>query len=136
MLTLDFRVPTGKDTRYPTDEAVWEFYDTVARDVAALPEVPCVGWASSLLYGTSELGRWMFEIVGDPPVCERLQTTAGDTVADPGETQTLDLPIVYGRGFTERDASQRSGVPGERSVRGAPATSRAAIRLVRVSGWG
>jgi putative ABC transport system permease protein len=104
VLTLDFSVPSGKDTRYPTDEALSGFYDTVARDVAALPEVRRVGWSSSLPYGTSELGRWMFEIVGDPPVESGRRPTAEYTVADPGYFQTLDLPIVYGRGFNERDA--------------------------------
>ena len=75
---------TGKNSRYPTDEAVMQFYDAVARDVSALPEVRHVGWASSLPYGTSELGRWAFEIVGDPPVEIRDRPTADYTTADPG----------------------------------------------------
>jgi hypothetical protein len=66
VLTLDFSVPTGKSSRYPTPEAIIQFYDAVGRDVSALPEVRRVGWASSLPYGTSELGRWAFEIIGDP----------------------------------------------------------------------
>ena len=48
VLTLDFSVRTGKNSRYPTAEAVTQFYDAVARDVSALPEVRRVGWASSL----------------------------------------------------------------------------------------
>ena len=103
VLTLDFSVPTGKNSRYPTGEAVVQFYDAVARDVSALPEVRHVGWASSLPYGTSELGRWAFEIVGDPQVEARDRPTAEYTTADPGYFETLDLPIVNGRGFTERD---------------------------------
>ena len=103
VLTLDFSVPTGKNSRYPTGEAVTQFYDAVARDVSALPEVRRVGWASSLPYGTSELGRWAFEIVGDPPVEARDRPTAEFTTADPGYFETLDLPIVSGRGFNERD---------------------------------
>ena len=103
VLTLDFSVLTGKDTRYPTDEALLLFYDAVARDVRALPEVRHAGWSSSLPYGTSELGRWSFEIDGDPPMAFRDRPTAEYTVADPGYFQTLDLPIVQGRGFNERD---------------------------------
>jgi putative ABC transport system permease protein len=103
VLTLDFSVPTGKSSRYPTGEAVTQFYDAVARDVGALPEVRGVGWSSSLPYGTSELGRWAFEIVGDPPVATRDRPTAEYTTADSGYFETLDLPIVSGRGFTERD---------------------------------
>jgi putative ABC transport system permease protein len=103
VLTLDFSVPTGKNSRYPTPEAVTQFYDAVGRDVSALPEVRRVGWVSSLPFGTSELGRWAFEIVGDPPVEPRDRPMAEYTTADPGYFSTLDLPIVRGRGFNERD---------------------------------
>jgi putative ABC transport system permease protein len=110
VLTLDFSVPTSKSSRYPTPEAVVQFYDAVARDVSALPEVRRVGWASSLPYGTSELGRWAVEIVGDPPVDLRERATAEYTTADPGYFATLDLPIVSGRGFNERDTMQSVSV--------------------------
>jgi putative ABC transport system permease protein len=103
ILTLDFSVNTGANTRYPTAEAITQFYDAVGRDVGALPEVRRVGWASSLPYGTSELGRWKFEIAGDPPIEERDRPTAEFTTADPGYFTALDLPIVNGRGFNERD---------------------------------
>jgi putative ABC transport system permease protein len=103
VLTLDFSLRTGSNSRYPTDQAVLQFYDAVARDVSALPEVRQVGWSSSLPYGTSELGRWPFEIVGDPPVDVRDRPTADLTTTDPGYFRTLDLPIVNGRGVNERD---------------------------------
>ena len=103
VLTLDFSVPTGKSSRYPTQDAITQFYDAVARDVSALPEVRRVGWASSLPYGTSELGRWAFEIIGDPQVEARDRPSAEYTTADPGYFSTLDLPIVSGRGLNERD---------------------------------
>ena len=106
VLTLDFSVPTGKSSRYPTPEAITQFYDAVGRDVSALPEVRRVGWASSLPYGTSELGRWAFEIVGDPQLDVRDRPRAEYTTADPGFFSTLDLPIVSGRGFNERDTQQ------------------------------
>jgi putative ABC transport system permease protein len=103
VLTLDFSVRTDKNSRYPSPEALTQFYDAVGRDVSALPEVRSVGWASSLPYGTRELGVWSFEIVGDPPVEARDRPTAEYTTADPGYFRTLDLPIVSGRGFNERD---------------------------------
>ena len=103
VLTLDFSVPTGKNSRYPTPEALTQLYDAVARDVAALPEVRHVGWVSTLPYGGGELGRWAFEIVGDPQLEMRNRPTAEYTTADPGYFTTLDLPIVNGRGFNERD---------------------------------
>jgi len=103
VLTLDFSVPTNKDSRYPTPEAVDQFYRTVTRDVSALPEVRRVGWSSSLPYGTSEFGRWLVAVAGDPVVEMRDRPTADFTVADPGYFATLDLPIVKGRGFTDVD---------------------------------
>ena len=103
VLTLDFSVPTGSNSRYPTAEAVAQFYDAVARDARALPEVRHVGFSSSLPYGTTELGRWAVEIVGDPPVAIRDRPTVDYTTTDPGYFTTLDLPIVSGRGFNERD---------------------------------
>ena len=103
ILTLDFSVPTGKSSRYPTAEAVTQFYDAVGRDVGAMPEVRRVGWASSLPYGTSELGRWRFEIIGDPQVEARDRPSAEYTTADPGYFSTLDLPIINGRSFNDRD---------------------------------
>src|SRR6185503_9317122 len=103
VLTLDFSLRTGKSSRYPNEDAIMQFYDAVGRDVSALPEVRRVGWASSLPYGTSELGRWTFEVVGDPPVEARDRPAAEYTTADPGYFTTLDLPIVSGRGFNERD---------------------------------
>ncbi len=103
VLTLDFSVPTGKTSRYPTPEALDQFYRTVTRDVTALPDVRRVGWASSLPYGTSELGRWIVDVAGDPVVETRDRPTAEFTAADPGYFATLDLPIVKGRGFTDAD---------------------------------
>ena len=106
VLTLDFSVPTNKESRYPTPEAVDQFYRTVSRDVAALAEVRHVGWASSLPYGTSELGSWIADIEGAPVEAARDRPTADFTAADPGYFATLDLPVVRGRGFTEGDTAK------------------------------
>ena len=87
VLTLDFSVPSGKNSRYPTGESLVQFYDAVGRDVSALPEVRRVGWSSSLPYGTSELGRWAFEIAGDPQIEFRDRPTAEYTTADPATSR-------------------------------------------------
>ena len=121
VLTLDFSVPTGKSSRYPTAEAVTQFYDAVGRDVSALPEVRRVGWASSLPYGTSELGRWAFEIIGDPPVEARDRPTRGVhdrrsrilQHARPADRERARLQ-------RPRHAAQPAGVSRQRGVR-APA---------------
>ncbi len=106
VLTLDFSVRTGEGSRHPTSEAVNLFYEGVARDVKALPEVRRVGWTSSLPYGESELGHWSAQIAGDPPRAPRERPTAEYTTADPGYFETLDIPIVRGRGFDARDTTR------------------------------
>ena len=62
VLTLDFSLDSGPNTPHPTQESLMQFYDAVAREVGARPEVKSVGWTSSLPYGNSELGcgrsRW------------------------------------------------------------------------------
>ena len=100
VLTADFSVPAA---RYPTPERMLQFYDTVERDVRALPNVRSVGWASTLPWGTTEIGRWPFEIVGDAPVEAPNRPTAEYSIANDGYFRTLDIPIVAGRAFTERD---------------------------------
>ena len=110
VLTLDFSLPAGPGTRYPTSEALLRFYDTVAREVSALPEARSVGWASSLPYGTTELGQWSFEIVG-APAADAVRRPAADYAAvSPGYFITLDLPVVAGRAFSERDTADSTQV--------------------------
>jgi putative ABC transport system permease protein len=105
VLTLDFSLPApGENTRYPTVQSLMQFYDTATRDVSALPGVRRIGWTTGLPWGTtSEMGRQRFEIVGDPPIAVANQPTADFQAASPGYFTTLDLPIVAGRPFDERD---------------------------------
>ncbi len=105
VLTLDFSLRFGPNTPRPTAESLFQFYDTVAREVAARPEVKSVGWTSALPYGTtSELGMWAIEVAGDPFVAPERRPTADVAVATEGYFRTLDIPIVAGRGFSDRDA--------------------------------
>jgi putative ABC transport system permease protein len=105
VLTLDFSLRFGPNTPRPTPGSLLQFYDTVAREVAERPEVKSVGWTSALPYGTtSELGMWAIEVAGDPFVAPESRPTADVAVATEGYFRTLDLPIVAGRGFSDRDA--------------------------------
>ena len=110
VLTLDFSVNFGPNTPRPTPESLMQFYDSVAREVGQRPEVKSVGWTSSLPYGTSELGSWAIEVVGDPSVAPENRPTADFAVADEGYFRTLDLPIVAGRGFSDADTARTSPV--------------------------
>jgi putative ABC transport system permease protein len=109
VITLDFSLETGLrlnngTSAYATPEALMQFYTAVGREVAARPEVESVGWSSSLPYGTTEFGAFAVDVVGDAPVAPDSRPVADVAVADDGYFRTLDLPIVAGRRFTERDS--------------------------------
>jgi putative ABC transport system permease protein len=111
VLTLDFSLaPPNPDTRYPTFQSLMQFYDETSRQVSALPGVSRIGWTTSLPYGDSELPPQRFEIVGDPPVAIDNRPLAYFQAASPGYFTTLDLPIVTGRSFTERDIRDSTAV--------------------------
>jgi len=99
--------PLGSE--YPTSEKLLQFYDTVAEEVRALPGVRSVAWASTLPLGTSYEGTRFVSIVGDPPPQDGTLPSADYQVVNPSYFQAVDLPIVIGRGFDERDIP--SGVP-------------------------
>jgi putative ABC transport system permease protein len=104
VLTLDFSLPGPRaGTRYPDLPSVMQFYDQASRDVSAIPGVRTIGWSTGLPYGTTEIGNIRVEIVGDPPVAPDARPSADFQAASPGYFATLDLPIVTGRGFTDRD---------------------------------
>jgi len=107
VVTMDFTVPS---TRYPNGETLLQFYDGVEREVRAIPGVGSVGWSSSLPWGSTELGRWPFEIVGEAPVEVADRPRADYAIASHGYFRAVDLPIVAGREFTDRDTRQTTPV--------------------------
>ena len=92
-------------SRYPTREALQQFYKAVEEEVLALPGVQNVAWASTLPLGTSIIGDSSFEIVGEPVVEKSKRPTADYQLVSPTYFQALDLPIVAGRAFSTHDTS-------------------------------
>jgi len=90
-------------TGYPTEASLRQFYESVAQEVRTLPGVRSAAWATTLPLGRSYQGSRFFEIVGDPPVAEGQRPTADYQIVSPAFFTTLDLPVVAGRGFDERD---------------------------------
>jgi putative ABC transport system permease protein len=105
VLTLDFSVQGPRPgSRYPDLPSLMQFYDAASREISAIPSVRKFGWSTGLPYGTtSEIGRLPVEIVGDPPLAPDARPRADFQAADPGYFDTIDLPIVAGRGFSVRD---------------------------------
>ena len=91
------------DGSYPTETSLLRFYDAVAHEVCARPGVRHAAWASTLPLGRSYAGQTSFDIVGAPAVEESRRPSADYQVVSPDYFQALDLPIVAGRGFDDRD---------------------------------
>lgn len=118
------------------DAAELRFYESLEREIAPLPGVASVAWATTLPMGVSYQGAIAFEIEGRP-VTERARPTADYQVVSPSYFSTLDLPLTSGRTFDERDAASavkvcivneafaRRHLPGE-----SPIGKRVAIRSV------
>ncbi|MPZ21530.1 MAG: FtsX-like permease family protein [Luteitalea sp.] len=122
-------------SRYPTGAALLQFFDAVEREIMMLPGVRSVAWTGGLPLGTSLGGRSFFEIVGDPPVDRSERPTADYQIVSHTYFQTLDLPVVAGRAFNDRDTSDSTPVciVNEAFVRGylrrgSPIGRRVAIR--------
>jgi putative ABC transport system permease protein len=95
-------------SRYPTPAALVQFYEAVEGEIRALPGVQSVGWASTLPMGPSDAGQTLYDIVGQPPAEGSRRPAADYQIVSPTYFQTLDLPVVAGRAFHDRDA--RDGV--------------------------
>ena len=96
-------------SKYPTDELLQQFYDQVEAEIAAVPGVAGVAWASTLPLDFFDDGGLSFEIVGDPPLDDSQRPSTEYQVVSPTYFSTLDLPILAGRAFDRRDT--RDGVP-------------------------
>jgi putative ABC transport system permease protein len=90
-------------SQYPTPEALQGFYDNVAREVSAHAGVRSVAWASMLPFGGSLSGSVAFTIVGDEPLDDGQRPLAEQQIVSASYFDTVDLPVVDGRGFSDRD---------------------------------
>jgi putative ABC transport system permease protein len=89
-------------SKYPTRASLLQFFADIEREVRALPGVRSMAWTTGLPLGPSDQGGRSFEIVGDPPV-ESQRPTADYQIVSPSYFQTIDLPLVAGRAFDDRD---------------------------------
>lgn len=108
LLTLDITVyrsaAPGGSRR--TEDAWVPFYQAVEREIAAVPGVGSVAWATTLPMGDSQTGHMGFQIVGDPPADESNRPRADYQIISPSYFVTVDVPIVAGRALTEDDTAR------------------------------
>jgi putative ABC transport system permease protein len=96
-------------SKYPTDEALQQFYDQVETEIRAVPGVRDVAYADALPLDFFDAGGYSFDIAGEPPLGDNERPTTEYQVVSPTYFSTLDLPILAGRAFDTRDT--RDGLP-------------------------
>ncbi len=90
-------------SKYPTPEALQQFYDQVEAEVRGTPGVADMAWTSSLPLSFLDEGGLSYEILGDTPVEESARPGTEYQVVSSSYFSTLDLPLVAGRAFDSRD---------------------------------
>jgi putative ABC transport system permease protein len=104
LLTMDVTATRGAGgLSRRTDETVRSFYGAVQREVEAVPGVQSVAWATTLPMGDSQTGGARFAIADAQMTPD--SPAADYQVVSPTYFQTVDVPIVSGRGFTDRDTA-------------------------------
>jgi putative ABC transport system permease protein len=103
LLTLRMTVPESK---YPEDNQVVTFHRQVLERLKSLPDVRSVGAVSALPFGGNLGARTSFWIEGRPapPPGEELSTDV--RVTDENYFQTIGIPVLSGRTFTEAEARE------------------------------
>jgi len=89
--------------RYAKDTAQVEFVEELLRKVSALPGVTSAAVSDGLpLEGG---GEWLFTVVGQTYAPGR-EPLAGYRVVTTGYLATMGIPVLEGRGFTDRDTRE------------------------------
>jgi putative ABC transport system permease protein len=106
VLTMRVTLPSRK---YDEPGKTLRFFADAERRVAAIPGVQSVGIVSFLPF--TVLGAATnFDIVGQPPQPPSAAFGTDVTVCDVGYFQTMRLPLLKGRLFTEREMREQSNV--------------------------
>ena len=136
-VSLEYGLPTS---RFANEDALRRFFDAVEQEVQTIPGVQSVAWTSGLPLEGSSFGAFPFEIVGDEAPPETNRPMVDYQIVSPSYLRTLDIPVVAGRGFDDRDT--RDSVPvclvseafARRYLRGRnPLGMRVAVRPMRIA---
>jgi putative ABC transport system permease protein len=105
VLSMYIALPTQKYRRQQTNL----FYDQLIDHVAMLPGVKSVGGIDPLPLSNSNVTT-TFLVEGGPVVALADRPDAGERVVTPGYFQTMSIPILKGRSFTEHDRDNTPNV--------------------------
>jgi len=106
VLTLRVALPGRK---YTEPAKTLPFFQEATRRIRALPGVRSAGMISYLPFTGLNAGTG-FTIVGEPPPPPGQEYVTDVSVCDNGYFQTLRLPLVKGRFFSEREMHEKSDV--------------------------
>ena len=104
VLTLSFTLP---DAKYPTLTQKAQFFDELLRRMRAIPGVSKAAIVSELP-GNGHLFDNTFTIEGRPPLLPGQFQDAVVRGADPGYFTTMNIPLLRGRYFNDRDKLENS----------------------------
>ncbi len=101
LFTARVQLPEGKGERYETPAARWQFFQQLLPELRALPGVTAVA-AVNNLPGLGA-GDRQIELEGRPAPAPGHEPKASLLVETPNYLETIGLPILQGRAFTDDD---------------------------------
>ena len=106
VLAMDMSLPNVK---YPSVQERVRFVEQLLKRVEVLPGVQSVATVFGI--PMSEIGGFIsLSVEGRPPPALGEPSSAGYHQASPNYFRTLSMPILKGRGFTERDSTNAASV--------------------------
>jgi putative ABC transport system permease protein len=93
-------------SRYPTPADILRFYDEVGREVREVPGVRNAAWATTLPMGPSSYGDAFFKVEGAQSADPTTLPTTDYQIVSEEYFDTVELPIVAGRGFDAHDDAE------------------------------
>jgi putative ABC transport system permease protein len=106
LLTLETFLPPS---RYPKGQQQAAFYEQVNQRLAAVPGVQSVGANIGIPFTSARIGI-SFNIEGRAAASPGQQLAASYRAISPGYFQTMGVPLLKGRDFTDRDHGEAPGV--------------------------
>ena len=95
--------------KYPTDEHVATFYSQILERSATLPGVISAAATSELPFSGSSTSDY-FTIEGRPPIAKESEPLTDYRVVTPQYFQSMGIPLLAGRDFSEMDTKQSPNV--------------------------